>query len=149
MMLAWTLVLLGCSGGAPSTPEDCAGIGDVARRDDCYAQVAPAVFRTDPKAGVALVTTGVSDQTVRDFIWLEVTRDVDPNTDQYCQRIVDAALKERCMVLVSRPHLHRGLVQEGKKPPKAPMGGVPPGAPPPEGAAPPPQGALPGTPATP
>lgn len=142
-MRIWLGLLLACSGGTPTTPEDCAGIGDLARRDDCYARVAPEVFRADPPAGVTLVEERVSDPTVRDFIWLEVTRDVDPNTDQYCRRIVDAALKERCMVLVSRPHLHRGLVEEGKKPPKSPMGGVPPGVSPPPGAGAPLPGAAP------
>lgn len=139
-MALWIVLLLGCSPREPQSPSDCEGIGDAAARDDCYAVVAPALFRTDPKAGVALVEGKVTDPTVRDFIWLEVTRDVDPNTPRYCERIQDAALKDRCMVLVSRPHLHRGLVEPGQKPPKSPMGagagGPPPGGPPPGEAAP-------------
>jgi len=129
------LLLLGvaaCTPGVPQSPEDCVDIGDVAKRDDCYAQVLPAVFRGDPVKGVSLTESAVTDQTVRDFIWLEVTRDVDPNSNKYCNRIKDPVLADRCRVLVSRPHLHRDLVDGSGKAPKTPGGGPsgpPPGAP--------------------
>lgn len=134
---ALLLALAACTAGAPSSPEDCAAIDDVARRDDCYAQVLPDVFRTDPATGVALVDSAVTDPTVRDFIWLQVTRDVDPNTTRYCQRIQDSVLADRCRVLVSRPHLHRDLVDGSGRAPKTPGGGPPPSGPPPGGGPPP------------
>lgn len=118
---------LACTPAPPTSPEQCAAMDNAPRRDDCYAQVAASVFRADPARGVAMVESDVTDQTVRDFIWLTVTRDVDPNTNKYCDRIVDEVLAERCRVLVSRPHLHRGLVEGGRKSPKSPMGGAPPG----------------------
>lgn len=142
------LLLPACGSLDPKTPEDCAGIGDTAKRDDCYVKVLPDVFRADPARGVELVDTAVTDPTVKDFIWLEVTRDVDPNSNKYCNRIQDKVLADRCRVLVSRPHLHRDLVDgTGKTPrtpggaPVGPPGGPPPPAAPPGGVAPPSDGA--------
>lgn len=128
----WLLLVAACTPAAPDAPEDCAGL-DLPARDECYATVLPELFRTDPAGAVTQVEQLVSDPTVKDYIWLTVTRDVDPNSNKYCDRIKDAVLAERCRVLVSRPHLHRGLV-DGNRPPRAPMGGAPPGvAPPPSG----------------
>lgn len=142
-----------CTGATPRSVEDCAGLGDATARDDCYARLLPEVFRVDPAKGVELTESAVTDPTVRDFIWLTVTRDVDPNTNKYCNRISDAVLADRCRVLVSRPHLHRGLVDGEGKTPRSPGGGPPPGAPmggPPPGGAPPggapPAGPPPGEP---
>ena len=128
-------LMVACTGSAPSTPEDCEGIADVVARDECYAVVLPTLFRADPARGINLTDTVVSDQTVKDFIWLTVTREVDPNTNKYCDRIKDPVLGGRCRVLVSRPHLHRGLVEGGRSP-KTPMGGPPPGMVPPPGGVP-------------
>lgn len=118
-------LLLACTTKPPTRPEDCEGL-DGAARDECYAVVLPELFRTDPARGIALTESAVTDPTVRDFVWLTVTRDVDPNSNKYCDRIQDSVLAERCRVLVSRPHLHRGLV-DGARAPKTPMGGAPPG----------------------
>lgn len=102
------LLLLGaCATPTPSTPEGCATLGDPAARDECVLALLPAVFRADPARGVQLTTTGISDPTTRDFAWLTITRDVDPHSGKYCARIADPLLKERCNVLVARPHLHR------------------------------------------
>lgn len=144
MVLLLPLLLAACGAVDPKTPEDCAGISDTARRDDCYTVVLPDVFRTDPARGIELTETAVTDPTVRDFIWLTVTRDVDPNTNKYCNRIKDPVLADRCRVLVSRPHLHRDLVDGTGKTARSPGGGPPPGAPPPGG--PPPGGPPPGAP---
>ena len=139
MLLA--LLSLACTPAAPERPEDCAGRSG-AEADACYQQVAPAVFRADPAAGIRLVETQIQDPTVRDFVYLSVTREIDPNTTRYCDRIKDRTFAERCRVLVSRPHLHRDLTG-GDAPPGAP----PPGSPPPPGAGlpgSPPAGAVPG-----
>ena len=143
------LLLAACTGATPRSVEDCAGLGDPTARDDCYARLLPEVFRADPARGIELTETAVTDPTVRDFIWLTVTRDVDPNTNKYCNRISDAVLADRCRVLVSRPHLHRGLVDGEGKTPRSPGGAPPPGAPPggpPPGPPPggPPPGGAPG-----
>ncbi|MCB9781057.1 MAG: hypothetical protein H6742_20980 [Alphaproteobacteria bacterium] len=136
---AW-LFVLSCGGVGAPTPERCEAMGAGAARDECWATVAPQLFADDPARGEQLVEAQVQDQKVKDFIWLTVTREVDPGSGQYCQKIVEPALKRRCMTLVSRPHLHRAL-QEG--------GGAgessPPGAPP-AGGGPPPGGQMGGGP---
>jgi len=98
-----------------------------AARDECWATVAPELFRADPVAAEALVREQVQDPTVLDFIWLTVTREVYPETPLYCEKIADEAMKTRCRTVVSRPHLHRSL-KEGADGP-GPQG-APPGAPP-------------------
>ncbi len=150
--LATSLLALavGCSGGGQdwSSAADCEGLSAGSDADECWARHAPSVFKDDPARGVAIVTDEVSDPRVRDFIWLTVTREVDPSSYKYCDRIEEAALAERCRVLVSRPHLHRELLKEsgGGGPKGGAQGGPPPGAggPPPPGGGPggpPPKGA--------
>lgn len=118
----WLCALaLACHPAAPTTPEGCAALSAPADRDECFLTVLPAVFKADPAHAIALTDAQVSDPATRDFIYLTVTRDIDPNSEKYCDRIVDRNLKERCRVLVSRPHLHRDLMN-GKPPPMAPLG---------------------------
>lgn len=131
------LVLSGCGGGTPTSPEQCAAMSKPAARDECYLVVAPAVFKADPQAGITLVETGISDPLTRDMAWYNVTTKVDPYSTKYCERIQDQTLAKRCGDIVSRPHLHRELTGTGGGPP----GGGPPGggdrSPPPNRAPPP------------
>jgi len=116
-----------CSG--PSTMEGCAALGSTGDRDECYASIAVDVFREDLDQGEELAR-GIVDPTIRDFVYLTVTREVDPSTPRWCDQIREPALASRCRVLVSRPHLHRELLGgEGKGPPPGP---------PPRGPGPPP-----------
>ena len=103
------LNLWGCGGHRWSSVDDCAAISDAAQKDECFADTLPGLFRTDRPRAEKLTNDEVSDVRVRDFIWLTVTREVDPGSYRYCERIQDAALAARCKVLVSRPHLHREL----------------------------------------
>ena len=105
----WLLVLLGC-GAQPTTVDGCIALAEGPDRDECLLTLLPALFKTDPARGIEVTEQYVSDPTTRDFVWLTITRDVDPNSRKYCDRIVDTLLKERCEVLVSRPHLHRELM---------------------------------------
>ncbi len=117
-----------CSGPDPSDwsgPEDCRALSDVRWRDECFSQVAVQVFRSDRAAGEALALE-VSDPLVRDYIYLAVTREIDPGSPEYCRLIELVELRARCEMLVRRPHLHRELVGE-----------PPPGGAPPTGALPP------------
>ncbi len=149
------VVAVGCSGGW-SGPEDCEGLSAGAAADECWAQYAPEVFRTDPGRGEKIVMEKVQDAQIRDFIWLTVTREVDPSSYRYCEKIKESAIEQRCRVLVSRPHLHRELMRGsageqgnggagGGPSPGGAQGGPPPGRPPgggpPQGAGGPPQGA--------
>jgi hypothetical protein len=90
--------------------------------------MAPQLFREDPKEAPSIIEEQVGDSLVRDFIWLTVTREVDPGSYKYCERIQESALGERCRVLVSRPHLHRALLESaageaGKTPGDGKAGG--------------------------
>ena len=145
----WFLALLtlGCGGTENwSTTADCEAPSSGSRQDECWAKVAPSLFRADPEGAERIVATQVGDPRVRDYIWLTVTREVDPGSYKYCDKIEEAALEERCRVLVSRPHLHRELLKgeggQGGPPGAGPPGGGPPGAGPP-GGGPPPGGAPP------
>jgi len=106
------IAMSGCSGPDPSSwtgPEDCRALEDVTWRDECFSRVAVDVFRADRTAGEVLVKE-VTDPLVRDYIYLAVTREVDPGNARYCRMIERKELRSRCEMLVRRPHLHRELV---------------------------------------
>ena len=52
------------------------------------------------------------DSLVRDYIWLKVTREYNPASQKYCQKIQDKTLKERCITLVRRPHLYKEKLEK-------------------------------------
>jgi len=148
MFPAVLVLALACSGTREwSGPEDCRSLSAGADRDECWVAHAPALFRQDATEGARVIDEQVQDQTVKDFIWLTITREVDPTSYQYCDRIKEPAMAERCRVLVSRPHLHRELLRDrgatpGAQGGPAPSSGAPPagargaGGPPPPGGAP-------------
>ncbi len=152
---AWALGVVG-SGCGPAGADACRAMAAGPARDECWGQHAPELFRADPQAAAALVESEVADPQIRDFIYLTVTRDVDPSSYTWCDRIQEPALKARCRVLVSRPHLHRELIGGGAGDGPAGAGGGPPpgsgagpgglppgGGPPPPGGGPPPPGERP------
>jgi len=111
-MKLWMLALWGCTQKAPERFEDCRSMSAGTARDTCFVTHAVELFHRDKDLGTSTVVHEVSDPAVRDFIWLSVTRDVDPTTDQWCRRIESEAIAERCRVLVRRPHLHRAIEAE-------------------------------------
>ncbi len=131
-MSLW-LLLTACSAPEPSSWQACATLDGVARQD-CQGRMFPRAFCDDAARAEALVLEHVEDATVRDFIWYQVTLDVDPTSSRWCQKIVDDAIRARCDSVVKRPHLQRGVTPMCGTP-QAKSGGVP--AP----------GALPGAPA--
>jgi hypothetical protein len=138
------LLLVACQ-GEPQSVAECPDLSG-SQRDECYAKYAADLFRQDPAGAEEVVNTQVSDSQVRDYIWLTVTREVDPSSYRYCDRIVEPTLGERCRVLVSRPHLHRELQREGGAPGGSGGGGrggpqgARPGGPQPQGGVAPGQG---------
>ena len=106
-------VMLGaCSTRTWTDPAECEAMSVGPEADECWAATATTLFKADPRRGTQLIDERVQDTKIKDFIWLTVTREVDPSSLKYCQRIQDGALKERCRVLVSRPHLHRELLRD-------------------------------------
>ncbi|MAY81977.1 MAG: hypothetical protein CL930_14510 [Deltaproteobacteria bacterium] len=114
------MLLFACTFGPP-TPQRCAAMSEGESRDNCWAEVAVDLFRSQGADAIELIESGVSDQRVQDYIWLTVTREVDPRSDRYCKRISTASIAERCRVFVRRPHLHRAM-----DPPPNSSGGPPP-----------------------
>ena len=126
MLLCFCLVwLTGCTGNSWRSAEDCAQLSAGAERDDCWSSHITEVFRKDPVQGQKIVEEQVQDPQIQDFIWLMITRDVDPTSHQYCQKIQDKALKERCRVLVIRPHLHREILKQREEGSNNKEGGLP------------------------
>jgi hypothetical protein len=88
---------------------ECATLSPGPDADACYVEQAAELFRTDPQKAEREVDTRMVDPTLRDFVYLTATREVDPTSLRWCQKIQEPALQDRCRVLVSRPHLHRAL----------------------------------------
>ena len=114
-MIFYFSFFLACQTGPMwSTQEDCEQLkqGDI--KDDCWSNFLLDVFKEDPARGRRILSEQISNPKVRDFLWLEVTRKIDPTTMTYCKEIKDTILFERCQVLVSRPHLHRETLRGSK-----------------------------------
>ena len=106
---------VGCqSGDTPkwTTAEDCQTLQKGTDKDDCYGHFIVEIFQQDSKKGMQIIQQEVSDPNVQDFLWLEITRKVDPTTTRYCQLIQSQTLNKRCKTLVSRPHLHRETLRK-------------------------------------
>ena len=110
--------ILGCQSTPDkgwSTQEDCVALpaGDV--KDDCYGHFIVDIFKSDAKRGMDIMQQEISNDSVRDYLWLEITRKVDPTTTKFCQLIQSQTLMKRCQTLVSRPHLHRETLRQNDK----------------------------------
>jgi len=92
-----------------SSVADCEKETEVSLADSCYGEVLPDLFRTDPNGADQLVQARIQDPMVRDFVYLTVTREIDPSTYRWCERMQEKVLIERCRVIVGRPHLHEAL----------------------------------------
>ncbi len=113
VMLTW----MGCQSGPSNnwgSVDDCAAIPSGNLQDDCWGHFIVDVFKTDSKRGMDIMQNKISSDSVRDYLWLEVTRKVDPTTTKFCQQIQSKTLTKRCQTLVSRPHLHRETLRGTK-----------------------------------
>ena len=104
-------ILLSC-GPDGSDASSCSGLAEGPKRDDCWSVHILDAFRKDPVHAEKIVEKEIEDPQIQDFIWLKVTREYNPSTRRYCEKIRDRALAERCTVLVSRPHLHRDTLRK-------------------------------------
>ncbi len=95
----------------PAEVGDCAALGSAEARDACWAGVAAELFRDDPAAASGLVEERIADPLVRDYVYLEVTREGDPAGGRWCERISAPVVAERCRQLVQRPHLQRDRIE--------------------------------------
>ena len=95
-----------------SSAEDCLSLPIGSSKDNCLSRYIVDIFKADPGNGIAVVKNQISEQSIRDFIWLKITREYNPATREYCDLIVDHILQKRCHSLSSRPHLHRDILRE-------------------------------------
>lgn len=103
----WLSLLFACAPENPTSADECSWVlGDGAQKD-CMAQVAINTFRASPSEGIAFTESEIEDALQRDFVYLQVTMQVDASTNKYCDRINDPVFKERCTTRVQRPHLNR------------------------------------------
>lgn len=131
MLSALMWLAFACSSQTPSydSPDACAALPAGAQRDECWSLQAVPLFqryRSQPDLAEQVIEEQVSNPDIRDFIWLEVTKGFAPQSYRYCERILNGALKERCKTIVSRPHLHRELLQSAEGNPSAPSEATPP-----------------------
>ena len=123
-MVCWMVALSGCTGSSAkawTTVEDCSALelGDV--KDDCWGHFIVEVYKEDAKRGMEIMQQEISNDGVRDYLWLEITRKVDPTTTKFCQMIQSKTLLKRCQTLVSRPHLHRETLRKKQGSSSAPQ----------------------------
>ena len=123
-MVCWMVALSGCTGSSSkawTTVEDCSALelGDV--KDDCWGHFIVEVYKKDAKRGMEIMQQEISNDSVRDYLWLEITRKVDPTTTKFCQMIQSKNLLKRCQTLVSRPHLHRETLRKKQESSSAPQ----------------------------
>ena len=114
-------LIMGCQSepsNSWSSVDDCAAIAPGNPQDDCWGHFIVDVFKTDSKRGMDIMQNKISSDSVRDYLWLEVTRKVDPTTTKFCQQIQSKTLAKRCQTLVSRPHLHRETLRGNEPTPK-------------------------------
>jgi hypothetical protein len=101
------LPFLACTQTTWSTAEECYALSAGALRDDCLSHHAVSLFRSSPQKAEKDISSMVLDPLVLDYIWLTVTREYNPASQRYCQKIKDKTLKDRCITLVRRPHLYK------------------------------------------
>jgi len=95
---------------------ECLSLQKGEKKDDCLSIHGVELFEKNPKNAKKTIQEAISDPLIRDFIWLKVTREYNPATQEYCKEINNKALKERCITLVRRPHLHREKKRSSPKP---------------------------------
>ena len=106
------IFLFACRQEKLSSAADCEKLAAGSTRDDCWSLHIVSLMQQNEKKGMEVIQTQIDNSQIRDFIWLKVTREYNPATRKYCQRMQDEVLKKRCISLVSRPHLHRDVLRK-------------------------------------
>jgi len=109
------LFLLSCQKASWSSVQDCKTLKMGTDKDNCWSIHLLEVFSKNPQEGMTILQQEISNQRIKDFLLLEITREIDPTSLQFCQQIKDKALGDRCRLLVSRPHLHRDTLRRNEK----------------------------------
>jgi hypothetical protein len=113
-MLLLVLMMACGTSSPPASIADCEAMEPSPERDECYAAFLPDRFAVDPMQAGELTERNIEDPLVRDFVYLQVTRDIDPAGGRWCERISATVVAERCRVLARRPHLQRARLGRGQ-----------------------------------
>ena len=80
-------------------------------KDECYAELVMELYPRDPQAAMNALSQ-IQDDLTSDFVQLELSRRYHPKDPQMCQAIKNNDMRERCIILVRRPHLRRGYKEK-------------------------------------
>ena len=94
MCTVW--VLGACGSSEPETMEDCLKMEAGTKRDACLQEKIVEAFREDPERAEQIIAEQDNSEGLRDFMWYLITREVDPNSNRFCEKIESQALGERC-----------------------------------------------------
>ena len=113
----FVLSLFGCHTASTwESVDQCLSLPKGEKKDDCFSIHGVALFERDSKTAKKTIQEEISDPLIRDFIWLKVTREYNPATQEYCKEMTTKPLKDRCVTLVRRPHLHREKKESSPNP---------------------------------
>ena len=105
--ISWFFAAISCS----SFTSNCDYYLDTQSRENCYTDKIMSQYKEKPKDALKLVDE-VLTPTTRDFVLMELTREYHPQSRHLCVKMVDQLLQERCLMMVSRPHLQRKKMKE-------------------------------------
>ena len=105
--ISWFFTAIACS----SFSLNCDSYFDTQSRENCYTDKIMSQYKEKPKDALKLVDE-VLTPTTRDFVLMELTREYHPQSRHLCVKMVDQLLQERCLMMVSRPHLQRKKMKE-------------------------------------
>ena len=114
-MLLW--ILLACQTQTWSSAEDCEELPMGPNKDQCWSVHLMEIFKDDLETGDRIAQAQIQDSRDSRFYLPQCDCvKFEPSTTKWCDKMTEAAMKERCQVLVSRPHLHRDVLQKKKMP---------------------------------
>ena len=105
--ISWFFVTISCS----AFTSNCDYYLDTQSRENCYTDKIMSQYKEKPKEALILVDEELTP-TTRDFLLMELTREYHPQSRHLCMKMVDQLLQERCLMMVSRPHLQRKKMKE-------------------------------------
>ncbi len=105
--ISWFLMTISCF----SFSSNCDYYFDTQSRENCYTDKIMSQYKEKPKEALFLVDEELTS-TTRDFVLMELTREFHPQSRHLCMKMADQILQERCLMMVSRPHLQRNKMKE-------------------------------------
>ena len=106
-MVLFLIFIAGCGGDSISTMDDCVGLAKSPQADACFTEFAVELVKRDGSKGEKVISDGVENPKVLDYIWLTLSKELELSNYRYCDMIVESAMEDRCRTIVGRPHLRQ------------------------------------------